>query len=146
MNYTSIEQSKRLLELGLSPESADMFYLIENFVSQPIIKVGVGYNKEEEDECNNDDFTPEYIPCWSLGALLAIMPESIPHKDSLKIPERKYWCYGWKLTPNTLLYECYIAADRVLTETFISFHYEKSPIEAAYNMVVWLLENNYIKH
>lgn len=134
MNYTSIEQSKKLLELELSPESADMHYLIENFVTQPIIKIEIGYNKEEEQECINGDFTPDYIPCWSVGALLELMPKKIK-KDDVKLPFHLFqfkdtWGvqYGY---PNETEYA-------VLIEN-------KTPLEAAYNMVVWLLENNYIK-
>ena len=40
MNYTSIEQSKKLLELGLDAESADMFYMMY---------------KDGEKPCNGDE-------------------------------------------------------------------------------------------
>ena len=72
-SFTSLEQSKKLAEI-LPLESADMFY-----------------NKEPEDESYPKDivdtkypivlreghirFLEEYgIPCWSLAALLSILP------------------------------------------------------------------------
>ena len=60
MNYTSIEQSKKLLELGLSPESADMIYLFD-FSTEPMININI---------------TPgdTSIPCWSTEALIALLP------------------------------------------------------------------------
>lgn len=36
-HYTSIEQSKKLLELGLNPENTDMFYLDNSKARVPIL-------------------------------------------------------------------------------------------------------------
>ena len=62
MNYTSIEQSKKLLELGLKPETADMnhYEKDDGWVTLPKGQISYG------------GF--QIIPCWSLGALLGIMP------------------------------------------------------------------------
>ena len=67
-HFTSIEQSKHLLELGLKAETADACY-----------DVGDGQTKAHI-ECENftsyftNDEFPElkdrYIPCWSVGALI----------------------------------------------------------------------------
>lgn len=56
MSYTNIEQSKKLLKLGLSLESADMIF------------DGVGYVK-----------SPNTLPCWSIGALLEVLDFLSPH-------------------------------------------------------------------
>ena len=65
-NYTSLEKSKKLLELGLNPESADMYYPWDadskSVFNIPIVK---------------DDYSMSCIPCWSLGALLEVMPKAI---------------------------------------------------------------------
>ena len=72
--YTTIEESKKLLELGLNSETADACY-----------DVGYGQIKAHI-ECENftsyftNDEYPElkdrYIPCWSLAALLNIINNS----------------------------------------------------------------------
>ena len=68
MNYTTIEQSKRLIKLGLNPDTADMFYFLDPtpagciyHLTVPQIGFGV---KTREPEYNKGD-----VPCWSLGAL-----------------------------------------------------------------------------
>lgn len=58
---TSIEQSKKLLSLGLDPNTADMFY---NLGESQIPNAIYG---------SNDDFKC-YILAWSLTALLELMP------------------------------------------------------------------------
>ncbi len=67
---TTIEQSKRLLELGFDPNSADMVYLHQG------LKDNRDYYSLDcypwSDDCDNND-----IPAWSLDALIEIMPKSI---------------------------------------------------------------------
>ena len=118
--YTSIEQSKKLLELGLSPESADMFYAKR--WDEPVIISDNYDNTPCYDESDNTD-----IPCWSVGALLEVMPE-IEYKD---YPKR---------FPKLLHYDGY-QFDHYCHCTKEYYNI----IDAAYEMVVWLLENNYIK-
>ena len=64
-SYTDLEQSKKLAEI-LPIESADMFYFDDNG-GDPKFKVrnGITYYYDSED-C---------LPCWSLAALLNIMPQ-----------------------------------------------------------------------
>jgi hypothetical protein len=66
-SFTSLEQSKKLAEI-LPLESADMFHFIDD-----IDKVGFGYRKITADYYSKTKI--EYIPCWSLAALLNILPE-----------------------------------------------------------------------
>lgn len=55
---TTIEQSKKLIELGLSRETSDMFYWCGTD-----LRIG-GYKAQDKDYD---------IPCWSLAALLDIL-------------------------------------------------------------------------
>ena len=88
---TSVEQSKRLLELGLKPETADCFhwnYSGENYIG----------NITEELE-------PKYVPAWSLHRLLyilypredvyPIMP-STAYEDIIDEIENEIKCGGFK--------------------------------------------------
>ena len=122
MIATSIEQSKKLLKLGLSPKSADMYY---REWKRDTKNISLAYVKGV--------ITNEDLPCWSVGALLEVMPAIIDNTFKLKcikdnIVAGYYFSYHDK-------------NDKRNKTVFTS----KTPTDAAYNMVVWLLENNYIK-
>ena len=114
MYYTTIEQSKKLLELGLSPDSADMLYTWDTdnktYYPLPIID-----DKEH-------DF-PTGLSCWSLDALLSVMPKIDGFKPIID------------LDINSIRYEGEKRDE--------SFHSASTLIDACYEMVVWLLQNNY---
>ena len=118
MNYTSIEQSKKLLELGLSPESADMYYeLIMTDDHEAHYK-----NPKPSSDVNVNDNTN--IPCWSLKSLLSLYPE-IEVESNIE----------------TFICKSYGLEDGELLKQIKGFDW----IEPTFRMVVWLLENNYIK-
>ena len=70
-NFTSPEQSKRLLELGVPADSADCFYYSDNQGEEvfpniiPIVNDGkICFSLF----CDN-----KALPCWSVGRLIEIM-------------------------------------------------------------------------
>ena len=83
-NYTTVEQSKRLLELGLPADSADCYISNE--------KIFVLHNCTFQENFNNDlDIArshlidiPQYTPCWSVGRLIEII-------DNCTICDVKDW-------------------------------------------------------
>jgi len=110
---TSIEQSKKLIELGIDVNTADMFYCnghISVLQSSDFITVN-SRMREIYPEAEN------YIPAWSLSALLDILTEqdfiikTIGNKFNIDIPIRH-----WKIWFSSLL-------------------------DAAFEMIVWLKEN-----
>lgn len=66
MQYTTIEQSKRLVELGLAPKTADLYYDSNGDIKMPTN--GFFGNKVFFEEY------PEYKPAWSVEALLKVIP------------------------------------------------------------------------
>lgn len=73
--YTTIEQSKKLAEI-LPHDSADMFHFIHE-----VDTVGFGYKEDAKEFYSKTEF--EYLPCWSLTALLGVLPNGIVmNKDS----------------------------------------------------------------
>lgn len=124
MNYTTIEQSKKLLELGLNPETADMFYS-----RRPTGNSEYSIFPDFKPKGRLEVFTKVDLPCWSLGALLGMMP-CIPNCTILfAILDGKY---GICITP--------LDSGLALNEIEAN-----NPFEAFYSMVIWLLENGYIK-
>lgn len=70
-NFTTPEQSKRLLELGVSADSADC-YLLRTHTKGDTFTVEVLH---DELYSKKDKFTNmlEYLPCWSAGRLIEIL-------------------------------------------------------------------------
>lgn len=68
---TTIEQSRRLIKIGLEPMCADMHYLIsgDSYLS------GYGYEHKRALECNGSKY--EYLPAWSLPLLLKRLPSNV---------------------------------------------------------------------
>jgi len=89
--FTDIEQSKKLAEI-LPIESADMHYatwtILENneFIVSP--------NQGSTIKSLQEDYGNQIIPCWSLAALLQIMPHCIDDIYDLvlgKLSDNKGW-------------------------------------------------------
>ena len=122
MICTSIEQSKNLLKL-LDPKTADCRY-------KDIGNVGEHYKLEIGGLVGNND-----IPAWSLSALLEVMPSFIDFKGQklrLTIEKAGFW--------NVF----YIGTKHRLNEIWFNGEYG-DPVEPAYEMVCWLLEQGLIK-
>ena len=73
--YTDLEQSKKLAEI-LPIESADMYYSDNEYPKQ-ITKYIITYANVLYGSYNIQFFNIcEYVPCWSLAALLNVLPSS----------------------------------------------------------------------
>lgn len=124
MKATTIEQSLRLIELGLKKTSSDLYYY-------------KGHRDELEVIVKHENLDDEDIIAWSLDALVNEMPKEIK-KDNKQ--------YGFHLeTTHNLYYVSYYRYDI----DGIWYHHTTElydcTIDAAYEMVCWLLENGYIK-
>lgn len=70
-SFTSLEQAK-ILEKILQPKSADMYYhSVENEYGGGAF---VATSKVITNGFKNDNFYIDDIPCWSLAALLSVLP------------------------------------------------------------------------
>ena len=139
-HYTTIEQSKKLVELGLNPETADMFYSYGMNIKTKEWSYDAELMVIDEADKLCD------IPCWSLGALMDLLPPSIQTGEGMQnqyeIDIRKYW--GGEEN----LYQLAYGNNRGISEEWhdmINTGEKESIIDAVFSMVCWLLENNYIK-
>ncbi len=119
MIATTIEQSKRLVELGLDPATSDMCYPRDAFSS----------TYDLEPACHGAGGTGIALPAWSFDALAKIISDA--YILELHIRTDKTWN----------LYCKYSA--KVIFRSFDINNGEgyKSPIDAIYHLLVWLLEN-----
>ena len=74
-DYTTPEQSKALLAIGVPPRSANMYYY----------DMGIGFiyapemieSRRDLDRLDND---PRYLPAWTTGRLMYIINTCVPNK------------------------------------------------------------------
>ncbi len=123
---TSIEQSKKLLSLGLDPSTADMFYATEflTIIAEP------PYEVEGHEPC-----TP-FTPAGSLTALLELMPACINNDNYFLVIEKDETYLNepiWRVS-----YKHYTEEDAIVER-------EASLINAAFETVCWLIEQGHIK-
>ena len=123
---TSIEQSKRLIELGIDVNSADMVYHKE---------LNGTYSLRVVDNVLKYD-----IPAWSLSALLELMPSYLfEFKRGIDLNlypsiNRKVWLCSYM--PNVV--------ENMKTDKFKQITHADSLVDAVYDMIIWLKENNYL--
>ena len=112
-SYTDLEQSKKLAKI-LPIESADMEYLSIKETGKLVGDVPfVKDNSEVEDSAYSHTY--DRIACWSLAALLRLMPNFNMFKRTI---------------------ECKIETTNHLIDKACD------PIDAAFEMVCWLKEKN----
>ena len=124
MLSTTIEMSNKLLESGLDPNTADMYweydYNEHTYNNVPRVLVV----KNWDDEYNKN------IPSWTLSALLELMPKLVSRGYEKSYPKIVRHNFTDKYFGHCLHYD---------TDMF------DSPVEAAYDMTVWLLEHGMIQ-
>jgi len=123
MIATNIKQSKTLVELGLNPKRADMLW-VEDFDHNYDLEVRVNI----VESYNPDNL--KMIPAWSLNALLEIIPIWIDDCNFSTYPVLKDKWICKYFNSETKNYKKVVEG--------------RTPVEAAYNIVLWLLENDYI--
>ena len=115
---TSIEQSKHLLELGLSYITADMWW--NNEMYPDTWKSPNGY----------------ISPAWSLTALLELARNGVCADEMIHLDIESALA-----NQETHIYIESNYRDGITRGNYFG----STPLEAVYNVVVWLLKNNYIK-
>ena len=74
-NYTDVEQSKRLMEAGLDPNTADMYWATETGRNTGGKYWAPKLGLSPSIQSNLFSFRNGYeLPCWSFAALFALLP------------------------------------------------------------------------
>lgn len=132
LGWTTLEEAKKLVDAGLDPNTADMYYIKEPFMQIELHtridkfaeKIG-GYPIEKEN----------HYPCWSLGALLKLIPKNI------KVNDESFQFYMSYDNTNkwSSVYESAFFKRRFFCSVF------PNQMELLINVILWLLHNNHIK-
>ena len=73
-SYTDIEQSKKLAEI-LPLESADIVYIKHSSSDNPTWEFNEDFPPMILGNVSINEMTAETLPCWSLAALLDVLPD-----------------------------------------------------------------------
>lgn len=112
---TDIEQSDKLIKLGIDVNTADMYWWYN----------GQRYYAETKE---HNDSQKSDVPAWSLSALLELMPTD-DKRDEYYVDTETHS-------------DCYIVSYRNCWDGCIHSEYsEESLLDAAFEMIVWLKEN-----
>lgn len=93
-SYTSLEQANKLSEI-LPIESADMVYIKHSSSDNPVWEFNEDFPPMILGNIPISEMTVEVLPCWSLAALLNLLPSEFTQKGkysttTYKIDIRKY--------------------------------------------------------
>lgn len=121
--YTDLEQSKKLTEI-LPFERADMYW--KNGVSDKYIQCFTPFVIDEDATNVNFDYD---VPCWSLAALLGVLPLE---------------CEIHKQTDGSLTYY-YVEYPCKINKKYLFSKRHDNPIDACYEMILKLNEQNLFK-
>ncbi len=129
--YTTVEQSKRLVELGLDTRTADMCY-------HRFTRGEADTYKKIPEIAENIDY-PHEMPCWSLTSLLELMPPYLFEWErgiDLNI-YRNLNGKGWHVSymPNNI--------NDMKKDKFRQIT-NGNLIDAAFEMICWLIEQKRI--
>lgn len=123
LGWTTLEEAQQLVKAGLPVETADMYWApdADTVVPTPYIT-----------KTDNETLIPAYkgaIPCWSLGALVSLLPEvSMDGIRCYPVIRKPIYTGQWQTAYVNGLY--------------VTHHYETS-IEAVIEMIIWLLNNKF---
>lgn len=132
LGWTTIEESKQLIKAGLSVETADMSYTW-NFDDSRYDRTTTPAKNWIVPKYAESTKIQQVLPCWSLGALLELIPKIYESEDDGGCyPElcKRYDTNKW---------HCLYFRD-----TLYKTHQYDFAIEAIVEMVIWLLKNGII--
>lgn len=127
--FTSLGQSQKLIELGIDVETADMHYhtnsMCEEYPCNEIVYTACLSKPEKYNKYN--------IPAWSLAALLDILPND-------EVTTTTVTRGGWNSESAKYLDIWFADYETVKHDNDFTLS-EDTPLDAAFEMVVWLKEN-----
>lgn len=135
---TDIKQSQRLIELGIDTNTADMYYQWYSETASAL-HVGKGSKKLNAD-----------CPAWSLNALMNFLPSEFTEVGKYSTTTYKIKIRKYKFTDEVDLYQIAYGNYKLYEDgnsswkDMINTGEEENLIDAAFQMLVWLKENNKI--
>jgi len=132
---TSLEQSQKLIELGIDVNTADMYHTEGYIVS----KEGFNLPFDEDD-----------VPAWSLAALMNLLLSEFTEVGKYSTTTYKIDIRKYKFTEDVDLYQIAYGSLKFYEDgsnhwkDMINTGEKEELLDAAFQMIIWLKENNKI--
>ena len=134
LGWTTLEEAQQLVEAGLPVETADMSYTWDFDDSRYIITTTPAKNWIVPKYAESTKIK-QVLPCWSLGALVQLLPLNVQTDDSL--PQK----YDLEIKPYSGYMVAYCLNQSHHPMVFTEKH--GTLIEACIEMIIWLLNNKF---
>lgn len=137
---TSIEQSKKLMELGIDVNTADMFFAMNGTL--PVVSKYI-----------DDGFVTAVdgaIPCWSLSTLMNLLPSEFTIENKFGKYKYEIKIHKYKLTNDVNVYQIAYGNYKWYEDgshswkDMINTGQKEELLDAVFDMVCWLLEDKKI--
>ena len=136
---TSIEQSKKLIELGIDRKSSDMYWWYTS----------LRYYIEAMDDGDFNE-AEGHIPAWSLTALMNLLPSEFTEVGKYSTTKYEINIRKYKLTDEVNLHQIAYGSYKwhedggYTWSDMINTGEKEELLDAAFEMVCWLKEKNKI--
>ena len=139
---TSIEQSKKLIELGIDINTADMFWDTAEPLERIVPTVGP--------ISDYDDMEDWAVPAWSLSALMNLLPSEFTEVGKYSTTTYVIKIRKYKFTDEVNLHQIAYGSYKWYEDggytwsDMINTGEKEDFLDACYEMVCWLKENGKI--
>lgn len=121
---TTIEQMNKLKDLGVDVTPKDECLIYQNVMGIDILAF-------------TDKFQNEEVKAFTLQDVIELLPAEIETIES------NYYLTITKYPDNSYVV-CYFIENQDDSDSFVYFECDNI-LDAAYNMLIWVIENNYLK-
>lgn len=150
---TSIEQSQKLIELGIDVNTADMFYadlLVDGNHKYNLHPLeSYGFKTFEETKLKTSEHL-DFIPAWSLSALMNLLPSEFTTENEFGKYKYEIKIHKYKLADNVDIYQIAYGNYKWYEDgshswkDMINTGQKEELLDVAFDMVCWLKKEKYI--
>ena len=125
---TTRDQSERLLAMGVKPETADMYWMLDKMSLDMESELSIGKCSVVEDKWT------KYTPSWSLSRLISIIPSEITVNKK---------CGSLFISHIDISYFGFESDKRISFITGFTKGPDENLFDICIDMIDWLIKNNH---
>ena len=131
LSVTTPEQSKQMLEVGYSIDTADMIWVQPHYSVSPMLQ-----EKEKMENYSTDLY--DIFPAWSLLRLYQMLPSCLETTINVETGE----CVSWDLKIDKYIGVTYVDNDDKYV--YVGKADSLTPIDNLVQVFIWLAENDWM--